>query len=1001
MEVKIKPIFEEIAKKYEEEVPEDWKLENIADFSYGKRLFEYQIEAIKNINTLLYLFFKGNYFNDFQELKSSFFKNYVENEPFFNSIKEEVEYISDRKNKALRHLLLKGVYPFEETSKGDRRVHFSNFINRAAFWMATGSGKTLVIVKLIELLDYLMRNNKIPRRKIMVLTLREDLINQIKKHVDEYNEAHDVKIRLKELPSLLRNEVLSFENDINVYIYRSDLIAEKTSEKEISYEEIQNNGEWYLILDEAHKGTKEDSNRKIFYSYLTRNGFLFNFSATFTEDWDILTTVYNLSLPNYIERGYGKQILIVQKSIEKIQKLTEEERKKIMLKSLLLFALIKKAKNELGKNEKLKEILKYHNPLLVIYADTVNVARSKKSNNEFEMEPDLKILFNLLAEIAISPDEKLLENAKKELIEDIENSLKSKGNKFPENTNIENINDEIRNLTKKDILRYVYNSEAPGEIEVIKLSKNNPESQKELIFKLKSSDRYFALLRIGDVSRWLKEKLENVYHISERPFNESLFQSLDKLDSPAYDINILLGSRAFIEGWDSNRPNEMMFINIGLKESEKYILQAIGRGERIEPIKGERKRLFFITKDELNEIKEEVRNKGMVPYINLLETLFIFGTKQEVISKSVEALKELKKEEFMHRLKLYENEKVKNKILLVPKYKEVRSSVSELKEYVIRQINVKRVKEFVNWLEDDRLLLPILGFSDVNTLEVIKSGIEKVDESINPEKDSDPLQDLRLVADFAIRKVEKLDNFKELGEGDIQHYKEIYYAEEPEELQKVIDEIYKEVPELDKLVEEHSETSFDIIERASSKEVNGIKIKYILQHYYVPVVMPEIDKARLFENTIKEESEKEFLEELEKFTFENRDKIKSKWDYWFFSKVEQKLDRIYVPYYNSQTNGFARFYPDFIFWLKKGNEYRIVFVDPKSVNFTDYENKVEGYVNIFTEDDNKEIKKFKRGDTIISVSLYFYTNDWSKVKGKGYREYWIDKNNLGKIFDLV
>ena len=32
------------------------------------------------------------------------------------------------------------------------------------------------------------------------------------------------------------------------------------------------------------------------------------------------------------------------------------------------------------------------------------------------------------------------------------------------------------------------------------------------------------------------------------------------MDSP---FNILFGSRSFYEGWDSNRPNVMNFINIG------------------------------------------------------------------------------------------------------------------------------------------------------------------------------------------------------------------------------------------------------------------------------------------------------------------------------------------------------------------------------------------------------------------------------------------------------
>jgi len=72
-------------------------------------------------------------------------------------------------------------------------------------------------------------------------------------------------------------------------------------------------------------------------------------------------------------------------------------------------------------------------------------------------------------------------------------------------------------------------------------------------------------------------------------------------------INILLGSRAFYEGWDSNRPNVMMFINIGIGDSRKYVLQSIGRGERIEPLKGMRKRLRFLANE--NTLAKTIKNK--------------------------------------------------------------------------------------------------------------------------------------------------------------------------------------------------------------------------------------------------------------------------------------------------------------------------------------------------------------------------------------------------------
>ena len=60
-----------------------------------------------------------------------------------------------------------------------------------------------------------------------------------------------------------------------------------------------------------------------------------------------------------------------------------------------------------------------------------------------------------------------------------------------------------------------------------------------------------------------------------------------------------MGSRSFYEGWDSNRPNIINFINIGGRDAKKYVLQAIGRGVRIEPYKGKRKGFHIVMKTKI------------------------------------------------------------------------------------------------------------------------------------------------------------------------------------------------------------------------------------------------------------------------------------------------------------------------------------------------------------------------------------------------------------------
>ena len=65
-----------------------------------------------------------------------------------------------------------------------------------------------------------------------------------------------------------------------------------------------------MLLDEAHKGDTSESKRQLYYSLMSRNGFLFNFSATFTDDIDILTTASEFNLESFIKRGYGKNVYL-------------------------------------------------------------------------------------------------------------------------------------------------------------------------------------------------------------------------------------------------------------------------------------------------------------------------------------------------------------------------------------------------------------------------------------------------------------------------------------------------------------------------------------------------------------------------------------------------------------------------------------------------------------------------------------------------------------------
>ncbi|MGB9665550.1 MAG: restriction endonuclease subunit R, partial [Ignavibacteria bacterium] len=112
--------------------------------------------------------------------------------------------------------------------------------------------------------------------------------------------------------------------------------------------------------------------------------------------------------------------------------------------------------------------------------------------------------------------------------------------------------------------------------------------------------------------------------------------------------------------------------------------------------------------------------------------------------------------------------------------------------------------------------------------------------------------------------------------------------------------------------------------------------------------------------------------------------------WWFFSKIDETLDEVYIPYYNPKTNRIDKFKPDFIFWLKKDNDYTILFVDPKGTEHTDGCRKIDGYQRIFENQDTP--KNFFDNGLNVQVKLFLKTSEIAKVPD-GYKMYWFDKLN--------
>ncbi|WQX91059.1 DEAD/DEAH box helicase family protein [Helicobacter pylori] len=916
-------------------------------FDSNKELLDYQQQALINAFRML-----TAYFRDFKENKKEFYAFYQKHYSFANC---------DFAKKKLNPLL-KSHFKVE-----NHCVSFENFINRLAFYMATGSGKTIVIIKLVELLSVAIRMGLIPKNNIMFFSANEHLIKQFEKEIEKYNRGKDYfkQIDFKNLKSVTNKDF--FIEKITLFYYRADLMNdEESKENLLNYKDYWDNGENYVILDEAHKGNKSESKRQAIFSLLSLKGFLFNFSATFTEESDLITAVYNLSVGEWVKLGYGKESVLLKKNnlsaFKELKDLNDREKEIALLKALLLLGMQKRYQTE-GY---------FHDPLMLVFTHSVNVKNS-----------DAEIFFKTLARVIENDDGSDFLKAKDDLLEELKSPEFLFSDDKDQNYKIDVFKESLNRLDFKGLKEEVFYA-SNGHIEVI----INPKNNQEIAFKLNTSDKVFYLIKIGDITEWICEKLKSVKVVSKNLSfkEESYFSQIDKSS-----INILVGSRAFDTGWDSTRPSVILFLNIGLDDdAKKLVKQSFGRGVRIESVKNQRQRLAYLDIDEA--IKKDLK-----PNAAMLETLFVIPTNHA----SLEAILKFQKESenkgenrgSWREIKL-EKTPIKH-ALFVPCYRKEQTNalkISPSASFKMSEKNFKDLKEYFHLMSEKHFILKheIYNPKDYTLLKdlIQKEHFKKVPTWHY--KDLDYMISEIKGKLYPNQKVPK-DEFNTLDNEKIVHFKRIKVrADKKEKLIQTIQEV-KEYAPLDKERKKIAQGEIDPYDTEKHKQdktfkVDDAELLKLKEHYYTPLIKAK--NCDWLKHVVRVESEIDFLKELQKT--ETIKTLQENYDFWAFSKIDEHLDNLFIPYFNSATE--RKFFPDFIFWLQKGNTQIICFIDPKGSKHTDYEHKADAYKlfkdKVFNPKDDPNFK--------IKVVLKFYGN--KDDVGERYRDDWIKEGELKDFF---
>ena len=300
-------------------------------------------------------------------------------------------------------------------------------------------------------------------------------------------------------------------------------------------------------------------------------GFTFEYSATFKQalvaagDDELVAEygkaiAFDYSYNHFYGDGYGKDFHIVNLRRE----ITKDQTDMLLLANLLSFYEQQLIFDEHG------EALRPYNlekPLWVFVGSSVNATYKKNGQKHSDVLTVVRFLHRLLTG-------KKWATETIGLLLDGESGLKGADGKdiFRDRFGYLRGNRIDAAGTYRDILLKVLHTSFGGGLHLCDIR----DGKGELGLKAGGSDEYFGLIYIGDRTafRKLVESSDTGIVIEQVAISGSLFAGIDGAGTT---IEILIGAKKFMEGWNSWRVSSMGLLNIGQSEGSQ-IIQLFGTG---------------------------------------------------------------------------------------------------------------------------------------------------------------------------------------------------------------------------------------------------------------------------------------------------------------------------------------------------------------------------------------------------------------------------------------
>ena len=496
-------------------------------------------------------------------------------------------------------------------------------LNKLAFWMATGSGKTLLMHCHIR--QYLHYLGKAGRRtelnRIILLTPNEGLSRQ---HKEEFAlSGIEAEFYDRQGGTLFTGR--------GVDIIDIHKLRETSGEKTVAVDTFEGNN--LVLVDEGHRGSggEEWMDKR---ARLCAQGFSFEYSATFGQaikaaagaKQKALTQTYakcilfDYSYKFFYDDGYGKDFNILNLAEEH-----EEETRPFYLTACLLGFFQQCRRFADGGSQLVPYLLE--SPLMVFVGGSVTGQRQSQEDTDLVLI--LKFLASFIANRADT------ERRLRKLLAR-QDGLVAGGQRV-----FERLFPYVEQLYKpeqagelfSDILRYVFNAPGGGQLHIIRLQ----GTEGEIGLRIGEND-WFGVVNVGDAKKLCdlcaeRKGADEHYVVEELSFSGSLF---DEIKRPGSPIRLLAGAKKFTEGWSSWRVSAMGLMNVGKKEGSE-IIQLFGRGVRLKGLRFKLKRSSAL--DAMDLQGDDVPAKRP-DHIELLETLNIFGIRSDYMKEFEEHLEE-------------------------------------------------------------------------------------------------------------------------------------------------------------------------------------------------------------------------------------------------------------------------------------------------------------------------------------------------------------------------